>query len=90
MMKTKGDDMTTFMTDLFTWESDTKTFIADITDIEHVGPINLKNGFMLKSAKTGAVRRLHFLRAINDFDGDLMGWLFTSGCGTFTVSILND
>ena len=88
-------DMTTlpvFSTERFYWDSDVKTFFADITDIENsmIDQINLKKGFSLKSHKTGVERKVYFDRCMHDFDSDLVGWKFISECKTFYVQILND
>jgi hypothetical protein len=72
----------TISSDFFTWVSKTRTFVTELSDLpeELLDYMNLKQGFYIKSERTGISKYFSFYKRILDpFDGvDIESWEYLS------------
>ena len=75
---------------LFSYDAKTRTFTADISELEAVhGQVGVIFG--IRSEKTGAVVEFEYIGAERDPEGDIQFWEYTSGYyGHLRVIIYND
>lgn len=78
-------------TDLFTYNKETKTFTAELSELMRHPSLttNIHQPFYLKSARTGEVRL--FLQDHTDYNGkEVAGWHYICPGEGFSVLIIND
>jgi hypothetical protein len=81
---------------LFSYDSKTRTFTADISELEAVhGPTVVVWKFGIRSEKTGAVVQFSEIVTTRDREGEVQSWIYTSEYlpsigGTLSAVIFND
>lgn len=81
--------MDTVSTDQFTWNSSTRTFVAECSDFNGGGnPFPNSSVFEMVSSRTGERRVFVFNRSKHDGENDLLYLEYK--CGDMTCKIFND
>lgn len=65
----------------FTWNKETRTFVAEASDLDHAGPSRVYDdacdeGFFMVSEVTGNKVLMILSEVEKDREGDIMGWRF--------------
>jgi hypothetical protein len=80
----------TLSTKLFTWDSKSKSFSAEVSTITKGGSAPLPKGITLKNPRTGGWCHFVYVATDKDKEGDVTAFRFASVSPKLTLVLFND